>query len=99
MIHDALGATLVAMGQSPWTLEETKTRVRASLRDSFPALFGDRWQEAERVFSDAYAATHLSRLTPMPGAGPTWYWGGARACGATAARSTFSSMPHGRHRR
>lgn len=68
VIHDALGTTLVAMGQAPWTLDETKTRVRASLRDSFPVLFGTRWEEAERIFSEAYAATHLSRLTPMPGA-------------------------------
>lgn len=68
VIHDALGTTLVAMEQAPWTLDETKMRVRSSLRDSFPHLFGARWLEAERIFSDAYAAMHLERLTAMPGA-------------------------------
>ena len=41
-ISEALNATLVAMGHPTWSLTETKARVRNSLRDSFPAMFGER---------------------------------------------------------
>src|SRR5258707_9252971 len=66
-IHDALQQTLIAMGHPPWTLEESKTRVRLSLRDSFPALFGTRWEEARRIYMDAFQAIHLERLAALAG--------------------------------
>ncbi len=68
VIHDALGHTLTAMGLAPWTLAESKARVRLSLRDSFPALFGARWEEARRIYLDAFQAIHLERLTALSGA-------------------------------
>jgi phosphoglycolate phosphatase len=68
VIHDALGQTLAAMGHAPWTLAESKARVRLSLRDSFPALFGARWEEARRVYMEAFLAIHLERLTALSGA-------------------------------
>lgn len=69
VIRTALNAALTAMGHEPWTLEETRARVRASLRDSFPAMFGDRWRDAERIFYETFAATHLQELREMAGAG------------------------------
>lgn len=68
-IHAALDETFRSMGQVPWTLDECRVRVRASLRDSFPGLFRERWQEAAEVFYRAYEKLHLERLTPLPGAG------------------------------
>lgn len=68
VIHDALNATLQAFGRDPWSLAETKIRVRKSMRDSFPLLFGERWEEAGQVFYDRYKAVHLQKLTPLPGA-------------------------------
>ncbi|MFO1062114.1 MAG: HAD family hydrolase [Dongiaceae bacterium] len=70
VIHEALNAALGHMGHPLWTLAETRARVRASARDSFPAMFGERWREAERVFYDAFMAQHLQRLQPMAGALP-----------------------------
>lgn len=67
-IHAALNVTLVAMGHETWCLDETKSRVRQSLRDSFPQLFGERWQEARRIYLETFEATHLDRLQPLPGA-------------------------------
>src|ERR1700722_18853822 len=67
-IHDALNATLEAMGHAPWSFEESKARVRLSLRDSFPLLFRDRWEEARRIYLDAFLTVHLERLTALPGA-------------------------------
>jgi phosphoglycolate phosphatase len=69
VIHAALNVTLAAMEQAPWTLADTKIRVRASARDSFPRIFGDRWQEAQRIYYDSFEAAHLERLREMPGAG------------------------------
>lgn len=68
VIHDALVVTFQAMGRAPWTLEETKQRVRHSLRDAFPRLFGTRWEEARRLYLDAFTAIHLDRLTAIGGA-------------------------------
>ena len=68
-IHEALVVTFTAMGVTPWTLEETKQRVAKSLRDSFPALFGARWGEAQKLYLDAFTAIHLERLKAVEGAG------------------------------
>jgi|HubBroStandDraft_1064217.scaffolds.fasta_scaffold00025_21 phosphoglycolate phosphatase len=67
-IHAALNLMLPQLGHAPWPLEETKQRVRHSLRDAFPPLFGARWQEAQRLYLDAFQAIHLDRLQPLPGA-------------------------------
>lgn len=68
VIHRALEATFLAMGQEPWTLEECRLRVRASAREAFPALFGARAEEAARIFYEAYGKGHVTALAPLPGA-------------------------------
>jgi phosphoglycolate phosphatase len=68
VIHHAMTATFKAMGQRPWTLEETRLKVRKSARDTFPELFGDRADEATEVFYRTYEADHLAQLKPLPGA-------------------------------
>ncbi len=66
-IHQALNAVMAAMGREPWSLSETRERVRLSLRQSFPLHFGERWEEARNIYLDAYRAIHLERLMPLPG--------------------------------
>lgn len=66
-IHDALNFLMTAMAQPLWTIEQTRERVRLSLRESFPRIFGDRWEEAQRIYLDRFRAIHLERLTPLPG--------------------------------
>ena len=68
-IHRALSVTFRAMERTPWTLEETKARVRASARDAFPKLFGARAEEAAAVFYRAYEDGHLETLCERPGTG------------------------------
>jgi len=68
MIHHAMTATFEAMGQRPWTLEETRRNVRKSARDSFPELFGARVDEATEVFYRTYESDHLKQLRALPGA-------------------------------
>jgi phosphoglycolate phosphatase len=67
IIHQALHDMFTAMGHAPWTLDECKARVRLSLRDSFPALFGTRWEEARQIYMEAFQAIHLERLTALAG--------------------------------
>lgn len=67
-IHRALGVTLEAMGHEPWSLEKTRSSVRLSLRDCFPALFGERWQEARKIYYDAFERSHIEALAPADGA-------------------------------
>ena len=67
-IHEALVMTFAEMGHKPWTLNETKRRVSYSLKNSFPKLFGERWNEARKIYLDSYAAIHLDRIAPIPGA-------------------------------
>ena len=73
-VHEALNTTFRAMGHAPWTLEETRARVRKSLRDSFPEMFGARWTEAREIFYDRFAAVHLDFLWPLDGAGEVLAW-------------------------
>jgi phosphoglycolate phosphatase len=66
-IHEALNFLMVAMEKPLWTLAETRERVRLSLRDAFPAIFGERWEEARQIYMDRFRAIHIERLTPLPG--------------------------------
>src|SRR5215469_18744035 len=68
-IHEALNAVMTAMGKPSWSLQQTKERVRLSLRESFPIHFGNRWEEARRIYLDAFRAIHLTRLNPLPDRG------------------------------
>lgn len=68
-IHAAMNATLSAMGHAPWSYEETRTRVRKSLRDAFPELFGGAWESARDVFYESFARTHLDTVRTLPGVG------------------------------
>jgi len=66
-IHDALNFLMTAMEKPLWTIEETREKVRLSLRDAFPAIFGERWEEARQIYMDRFRAIHIERLTPLPG--------------------------------
>jgi phosphoglycolate phosphatase len=67
-IAAALNAVFSVFAMPHWTAEHTRARVRVSLRESFPAMFGDRWIEARDIFYAALAEQHLLHVRPMPGA-------------------------------
>lgn len=67
VIRDALNTTLTTYGHAPWSMEETRQRVRKSMRESFPGLFGDKWQEAADVFYGRYDAIHADGVEPIDG--------------------------------
>ena len=59
VIHEAMNTTLAAMGHPQWRMEETKDRVRLALREAFPPMFGDRWEDARDIFCSSTAMTLL----------------------------------------
>ena len=67
-IHDAMNTTLSHFGNETWTLHEARQKVRKSMRDSFPTLFGKRWHEAAEIFYDRYNTIHMKRLKTLEGA-------------------------------
>lgn len=69
IIHDAMNHTLAAFGRPLWTLDDIRHRVRRSMRESFPVLFGEAWEEAGKVFYARFEEIHVARLAPLPGAG------------------------------
>ncbi len=64
-IHDAMNTTLSHFGNETWTMREARQRVRKSMKESFPSLFGKRWHEAAEIFYDRYDTIHLSRLQAL----------------------------------
>jgi phosphoglycolate phosphatase len=66
-ITAALNATFTAFGHALWTVEDTRNRVRVSLRESFPVMFGDRWEYARDIFYETLTHQHLDHVRPMPG--------------------------------
>ncbi len=74
VIHAAMNATLEAMGHPRWSRAEAETRIRASMRDSFPGLFGERWKDAEKIFYQSFESLHLLELKPLSGAAELLAW-------------------------
>ena len=71
VIHEGLRYCFEKMGKEPWTIEEVKANVGHSMRDYFPELFGDRWQEAGDYYLEGYKRVHTQALKPYDGAEDT----------------------------
>ncbi len=50
----AMNEALAGMNHETWSDVEARRRCGASARDLFRQLFGDRWQEADRIYLNAY---------------------------------------------
>ena len=67
-IQESYNRTFRHFAMREWDMTETRANVAKSLRDSFPTMFGERWEEAREVFYQSFEAIHLSHLRPLPGA-------------------------------
>lgn len=67
-IEQATNITLTTMGHQPWTPAQVRERVAGSLRDTFPKIYGARWEEAREVYYRAYEQVHLDALAEVQGA-------------------------------
>jgi len=66
-IQHGLNAAFRHFGMAEWDRAQVLGNVRRSLRESFPEMFGGRWEEARDVFYAGVRACHLEVLRPMPG--------------------------------
>lgn len=66
-ITGALNAALAAFDKPLWTVEDTRNRVRVALRESFPLMFGERWEAARDIFYTAFQERHLDHVAALPG--------------------------------
>jgi phosphoglycolate phosphatase len=67
-IQVSLNTALAAFNKPPWSLEETRARLKLSPRDALPRLFGENWKEARDIFYAAFEERHLDHLKPLQGA-------------------------------
>lgn len=65
-IHEALNHTLAGMGHPEWPIEKVRSEVKKSMRDAFPAMFGEQWEEAAQHYQDYYRSIHLTNLQFLP---------------------------------
>ena len=97
VIHEAMNLTLAAMGHPRWTREDTEARVRASLRDSFPLLFGERYHRDPEY--DLRQPIVLPGVDPMAGWGKWGFVAGVGVMGQvmlhTAAPINYRVPPGG----
>lgn len=69
-IYEGLCATFEAMGHTPWSYEDVvqgRGGIHRSLRESFPEIFGDRWEEAKKIYHTTFAEIHIDKLSPIDG--------------------------------
>jgi phosphoglycolate phosphatase len=67
-IAAALNVVFAEFGMPSWTAEDTKTRARLAVRESFPLIFGARWEYARDRFHASFQGGHMDHLRPMQGA-------------------------------
>ena len=67
-IAAALNVVFARFNLPLWSVDETRARVRLSVRETFPVLFGTDWEQARDVFLGELRARHLQHVVPMPGA-------------------------------
>ncbi|MCC7259706.1 MAG: HAD hydrolase-like protein, partial [Alphaproteobacteria bacterium] len=65
VIHSSLEKTMLALGREPWSMDEVRRKVRRSLRDSFPEVFGEGWEKARELYYGHFRGQHLEKLTPL----------------------------------
>lgn len=63
----AINTAFIAMGAPVWSDEEARRRAGPSARDLFQQMFGDRWQEADKLFFDAIKALFSEKLPVYDG--------------------------------
>lgn len=66
VIQYAIDHTMVKMGRQPWGLQKVKDNIHKSMRESFPQLFGDNWQQAGEIYKEAYRGVHMEKIALLP---------------------------------
>ncbi len=54
LIWHAINTAMKSMGKEEWSLQRVRDNVHKSMRESFPAIFGDDWQKAGEIYKESY---------------------------------------------
>ena len=68
LIQKALNVAMENFLKPTWTLEQVRDNVHKSMRDYFPEIFGDNWQEAGEIYRNAYNAINIEQIQLLPNA-------------------------------
>ncbi len=63
----ALNEVFGQFGLPPWTVQQGRERIRGSMRESFPPLFGEQWEAAVAAFGPAMQRVHLDHVAELAG--------------------------------
>ena len=66
IIHNAINQTMQAMQKPELSLDQVRNTVHKSMRESFPDIFGNNWQEAGEIYKQCYRKNHISAITLLP---------------------------------
>jgi len=66
LIHHSINKTMEAMEKPQWSLEKVRNSVHKSMRESFPEIFGNNWEEAGEIYKKSYQNIHLNKITLLP---------------------------------
>lgn len=67
-VTDAMNAALSAFDLPVWSEREMRQRAKRSMRDNFPTIFGERWEDARDIFYRTFSERHLLGLKALAGA-------------------------------
>jgi len=68
LIQKAINVTLEKYSKPLWTLNQVQNNIHKSMRDYFPEIFGDNWQEAGEIYRNAYNAINIEQIQLLPNA-------------------------------
>lgn len=63
LIQLAINKTMNHMKLPEWSLEKVRNSIHKSMRESFPSIFKDQWQEASEIYKNSYREINLSNIT------------------------------------
>ncbi|MFM8186642.1 MAG: HAD family hydrolase, partial [Alphaproteobacteria bacterium] len=66
LIHQSINKTMEAMDKPVWSFQKVKDTVHKSMRESFPEIFGNSWQEAGDIYKKSYQEIHLDKICLLP---------------------------------
>lgn len=68
LIQSAINKTMEHYNREPWSLQKVIDNVHKSMRDYFPEIFGENWQEAGEIYRNSYQQFNKSQLQLLPSA-------------------------------
>jgi len=66
LIQSAINTTMKHYNREAWSLQKVIDNVHKSMRDYFPEIFGDNWQEAGEIYRNSYQQINKSELQLLP---------------------------------